>query len=328
MMEAGDRLGCLAGKCILVTGLTSFVASGLLPQLVQARAHVIATDTNVGWRPWIAKLVEQKRIEFVNADVLTEVGLEALRPRFVDVDCIIHLARKWAEGATPLQVCVDEVTTNLLGSVRFLANACQRVKKVIYPSTVEVYGSSESLPLKENHKISPASPYAVAKSAAEGFLRTQAVQENLELCILRLSTIYGPGELEPRAVPNFVRAALQKEELVIDGSGTDIRDYVNISDVACATLTAVHKLRRGVQVFNIGTGVGCSTVDLARQVIRLTGGKHNLRFRPNNRVPSKVICDVTAARDQLGFVAQISLEKGLAAEIQWFRDNPAFWRTS
>ena len=151
----------------------------------------------------------------------------------------MHLARVWAQGKTTLDLAVDEVSSNLLGTLRFLANIGQRAINIIFPSSVEVYGVPDRLPMPECHHLRPLSPYAVAKAAVEEFLLVHAFKSNNSVTILRYATVYGPGELEPLAIPNFIRAILNGKSPVIDGDGLDVRDYVFINDVVDATLLAI-----------------------------------------------------------------------------------------
>jgi nucleoside-diphosphate-sugar epimerase len=318
----------LEGQRVLVTGLTSFIGSHLIPELVKRGVQVVATAPDLGWRPWTRDLVTDGKITFVKADVLTPEGIDLITPYLASADHVVHLARVWAQGRTLLDLAVDEIARNLLGTIRFLSIAAQHVRGIVYPSSVEVYGAPESLLLNENHPLRPVSPYAVAKVSAEGFLQAYAAKSSIALTILRYATVYGPGELEPRAVPNFIRAALANESPSVDGNGLDVRDYVYIADVVEATVRTLVSSRKGTRIYNIGTGVGCSTKDLALLVMRLTGNLHELVYRTSGRVPTQVICDVSTARVELDLPPGSTLEQGLTSEIQWFRDNDALWRNA
>jgi len=318
----------IAGKRVLVTGANSFIACHLLPCLVECGAKIVAVAPDLGWRPWVAKLVEDGRITFVEADALTQDGVEQLAPYLAVTDCVVHLARVWAQGSMSLELAVDETERNVLGSIRFLAKAAQYGLRIVYPSSVEVYGPPERLPLQENHPLRPVSSYAVAKSAVEGFLSVQGAKEGTPIVILRYATVYGPGELEPRAVPNFIRAVLTDSPPVVDGEGRDIRDYVYIADVVNATLQALGISMAGIRVYNVGTGISSTTIDLARLIIRLAGTDLEPVHRPSDHIPLEIVCDISKALAELGYSPAYTLEEGLATEIQWFRDNPNLWQQS
>lgn len=249
-------LAKLADRQVLVTGATGSIGSQLVPRLVECGARVVVAAPAVGWRPWVARLVEEGKVTFIEADALRSEGVEQLASYLADVDFVIHLARVWAQGNTPLELAIDEITRNLLGTIRFLAVAAECVSGIAYPSSIEVYGPPKRLPLSEDHPARPVSPYAVAKLAVEGFLKAHAAGEGIAIAILRYATVFGPGELVPRAVANFIRAALRGEPPLIDGEGLDVRDHVYVVDVVDATLRGLAAARQGAHVYNVGTGVG------------------------------------------------------------------------
>jgi UDP-glucose 4-epimerase len=323
--QPGPDFAVLANAHVLVSGANGFIAGYLLPRLVEYGAKVVAAAPDWGWRPWVISLVEEGKITFVKADALTPEGSEQLTPYLADVEYVIHLARVWAQGSSPLELAVDEINRNLLGTLRFLSVASELGAGIVYPSSVEVYGIPERLPLCEDHPLRPVSPYAIAKAAAEGFLRAHSAKKNAAITIMRYASVYGPGELEPRAIPNFIRAALRGDPPLVDGDGLDVRDYVYVVDVVEATLRALVATRKRFHIYNVGTGIGYKTIDLAREIILLTGSNLKPAFRSSDRIPLEIVCDISKARDELGYLPAYTLEEGLSAEIRWFRDNPTLW---
>lgn len=315
----------LTSFSVLVTGATGFIGSHIIPKLVECGANVIAVAADYGWQPWITQLIENEKIKFIKADILTIEGVEQVVPLLADVDSIIHMARVWAQGNNKLELSIDEVNRNLLGSLRFLSGVANGVKRIIYPSSVEVYGVPEHLPLREDHPLQPVSPYAVAKVASEGFLKAHAAAEEISVTILRYSTIYGPAELDPRAIPNFIRAALLSTAPKINGTGLDIRDYVYIADVVDATLKALFIDKSGAHIYNIGSGVGCTTNDLAQLIIQLTKSTIEPIHQVSSRPTSKIVCDISKAKIELGYYPSYSLTNGLTDEIFWLKSNKGLW---
>lgn len=325
---AQPALASLADRQVLVTGATGFIGSQLVPRLVECQARVIAAAPGLGWRPWVARLVQEGKVTFVEADALTPAGADFLSAYLTDADYVVHLARVWAQGNTPLELAVDETVRNLLGSIRFLAIAARRGLGIAYSSSVEVYGSPGPLPKSEDQPLRPTSPYGVAKMAVESFLKAHAASAPNSIAILRYATVYGPGELAARAVPNFIRAALQGQPPVVDGEGLDVRDYVYVRDVVEATLRVLAASADGVHVFNVGTGLGCSTIELAQLVLRVTGVPLEPICRPSSHVPLEIVCDISRAQRELGYFPAYTLEQGVSAEAGWFRANPALWCTT
>jgi UDP-glucose 4-epimerase len=217
---------------------------------------------------------------------------------------------------------LDEFDRNVEPTVRLLRMAGERVRQIVFASSVSVYGSPVRVPVRESDTLSPATPYAIAKVASEQAIQLVGVATGVRCAILRYSTVYGPGELVPRAIPSFIRAALAGQRPNIRGDGLDEHDYVHVTDVADATLTA---LRRQVQgVYNIGTGIGTTTSDLARLVYELARSTAAPVFdisasfaRPRTRI----VCDTQVSRAELGFTARRSLPEGISEEIGWFRSQ-------
>jgi UDP-glucose 4-epimerase len=142
---------------------------------------------------------------------------------------------------------------------------------------------------------------------------------------LRYATVYGPGETVPRAIPNFIRAALDGQPPVIAGDGLDEHDYIHVADVVDATMLALR--RRASGVFNVGSGVGTSTLELARIVVRLAGADVEPVFCPRIAPPTepvRVVCATDFARSALTFTASRSLADGITEEIGWFRSEAKF----
>jgi len=143
--------------------------------------------------------------------------------------------------------------------------------------------------------------------------------------VLRYATVYGPGETVPRAIPNFIQAALDGQRPVIAGDGLDEHDYIHVTDVVDATMLALR--RRASGVFNIGSGIGTSTLDLARTVVRLAGSDVEpvfLRRIGPRTAPVRVVCSTDLARNTFNFTASRSLADGITEEIGWFRSESGF----
>jgi UDP-glucose 4-epimerase len=133
-------------------------------------------------------------------------------------------------------------------------------------------------------------------------------------------------ETVPRAIPNFIRNVLAKKPPIIYGNGDDVRDYVHVSDVVNATLLALAHKDSQVQVFNVGTGRGRTTCEIAERIIRLTNQDVKPVHKPARHVSSKIVCDIARARGTLGYEPTVTLDKGLNDEISFFMQNPRLWR--
>jgi UDP-glucose 4-epimerase len=223
---------------------------------------------------------------------------------------------------TPSKRLSEELARNVEPLIRLLRAADARPRHIVFASSVRVYGRASGL-VRESDAPAPRTPYAIAKLAAEESIRMLSRAAGSTASILRYATVYGPGERAPRAIPNFVRAALAGQPPVVNGDGSDEHDYVHVCDVANATLLALRA--RAAGTYNIGTGVGTTTLEVCRLVLRLAGADVAPVFRPTelSHKPVRVVCATDLAASDLGFTARRELREGIGEEIGWFRSEDA-----
>jgi nucleoside-diphosphate-sugar epimerase len=156
------------------------------------------------------------------------------------------------------------------------------------------------------------SVYAVTKLATENYLRVYGKINGVPVTILRYSTVYGPGELGHRAIPNFIQAVMAGQSPVIHGDGSEIRDYVFIDDVVKATVSAI--LLRPDQTLNIGSGKGYTVKQIAEKIGSLLASDLKPEYVPLERKNYNMICDISAAGRALDFTPDTDIDKGLAQD--------------
>jgi nucleoside-diphosphate-sugar epimerase len=327
-MAKGEEVrACLVGKKVLVTGATGFVGSHLVGQLVSLGANVVAAGAGMGWRPIVRTLVRQGQLQYIDLRTFWHpASLRRVMPAFEGVEYVVHLAYEMPRGTTLAEKAVDDNLRNVVGTLRLICCLPDSVKKICFSSSVSVYGSRSLEPVGEGEWPQPGTVYAVGKLATEQYLQQHALERNISLTILRYATIYGPLETDPRAIPNFIRQVLAGKPPVIRGDGEDVRDYVHVDDVVQATISALSFLIKDVKIYNVGSGKGHSTRQIAEFILRLTGDEREPIFKREEISTSGVICDISAARTLLGYSPKVELERGLRDEIEWFRRNPRFWQ--
>jgi UDP-glucose 4-epimerase len=317
----------LTNKKVLVTGATGFIGSHLVERLVNLNARVVAVGPSLGWRPTVARFVQEKRACFVKLQAFwNPSSIERVRSSLQGTDYVVHLAYVMPRGESHLERTVDDIRRNVLGSMQFMRLLPPTVLKICFASSTKVYGPNPPLPVSETHPVDPLSIYSTGKCATENYLRIHARETGISIAILRYATVYGPMETDPRAIPNFIRRVLDGRPPVIYGSGNDICDYVHVNDVADATLLALACDIGNIQVFNIGSGEGYTTRDIAERIINLTGKPLEPNHVSGNHVTSKTICDITQAKNILGYQPRMELNAGLMDEIDFFSKNPKLWR--
>ena len=303
---------------VVLTGGGGFIGSHLLARLVGAGMDVTLVGPHAGKSRYTASLIDAGDVRFVRCD--GAFMWQGLRPALEDADALVLLGYVMPASSSPAERLADELRRNVAPLVRLLHAAQGAPRHVIFASSVSVYGAPARVPLHESDAARPATAYGVAKLACEDALRFVAATWGWRSCILRYATGYGPGETVPRAIPNFIRAALTGQPPVVNGDGLDEHDYIHVADIVEATVAA---LRCGAEgVFNVGTGIGTRTIDVARLVLELTGSSPEMVHRAARVDPAgpiRIICDTEAARSQLGFVARRALAEGITEEIGWFR---------
>jgi UDP-glucose 4-epimerase len=321
--EFGKRL---AGREVLVTGATGFVGSHLVERLVALGARVTAVGPSLGWRPVVPDLVQQRSVRFVRLGAFWDpVAVKRVRREFGDTQYVVHLGYAVPGGKNALEKAVGDLRRNVLGTLGFIQQLPGSVSKICFSSSAMVYGSSPSRPVAEADCARPATAYAVGKLATETYLRLYAKESGVSVSILRYATVYGPMETVPRAIPNFIRQVLAGGSPIIYGGGNDVRDYVHVLDVIEATLLALVQ-DDGIQIYNVGTGRGHTTHEIAERIIRLAGKRVKPVHKAAEDGSMELVCDIARAQRRLGYKPKVKLDEGLSDEIRYFADNPKLWR--
>lgn len=303
---------------IALTGGGGFIGSHLVARMVAAGMDVTLVGPDTGKSRYVASLVASGVVKFFRCDASFDD--EDLLPRVLeDSDALVLLRYVMPTPASLTQRTLEEFDANVAPTIRLLRAALDSTPHIVFASSVSVYGEPDRPHVHEDDVPRPLTPYAVAKLACEHAIAALVSAAGRTATILRYATVYGPGETVPRAIPNFIRATLSGTQPRVNGSGLDERDYVHVADVVDATLAALRG--RAVGVYNIGTGVGTSTLDLARLVISAAGSSVTPVCAGARAcaAPTRIVCDTHAASSGLGFVARRSLAQGLPEEIGWFR---------
>lgn len=304
---------------VVVTGATGFLGSHLVQALVDDDVSVVAVARNLGWRPTVRKLVSEGRVRHVPMPHDDDSDSEReLREVLDSAAALVHLNHQVSSETSFPALAQHELDQNVKATLRVLALVPPTLRHLCIASSTVVYGPVPANPVSERHCPAPSSPYAAGKVAIEGLTRAWSSWSGIGISILRFSTIYGPMETAPRAVPNFCRAVLRGRPPAVDGVGTDVRDYIHVRDAAKAVILALVRAQPGQAVFNVGTGAGCSTLDLAVRIARLAGLDKGPVLSGTRGRPGTLVCDIGKARRELGYVPKVDLDGGLIEELRWF----------
>jgi UDP-glucose 4-epimerase len=293
-----------------VTGGAGFIGSHVVDALVAREAEVhVVDDLSKGKRENVHAGAELHEV-----DIRGEVGdvFETARP-----EVCFHLAAQ-ADVRVSVERPDFDADVNVLGTLRVLEAARHFGTKVIFSSTGgAIYGECDG-PADEDHPRNPLSPYGVSKLAGEEYLSAYTRLYGGGHVALRYGNVYGPRQDphgEAGVVAIFMSRLREGGTPQIFGDGTQTRDYVYVGDVVAATLAAA---AHAGGVFNVGTGIETSVVDLYERIQRAAGFERTPGFadaRPGELQRS--VLDASRARRELGWIPEHSLDEGLDATWSW-----------
>jgi UDP-glucose 4-epimerase len=299
---------------VLVTGGAGFIGSALTRVLLEEQHEVTVIDNlSKGHR----HLVPDDAL-FIEGDLRDEDHLpEWLRGH----DAVIHMAA-FIEVGRSVEEPLLFAENNIMNSVRLLEGMRKAdVGKIVFSSSACVYGTPERLPIREDDPLGVQSnPYGASKVAVEAFVATYNQLYGMDAIILRYFNPYGPNELhepETHAIPNFIRAAIERKPIPLFWKGEQVRDFIYVDDLARAH-TAVLPLS-GLQYFNVGSDTGTKIIDAVNEIMDIAGETpiEQLGERPGD-VPESYAWSKKLA-DTTGWRAQVSLREGLERTVEWFR---------
>ncbi len=219
---------------------------------------------------------------------------------------------------------LHDAETNILPAIGLLEDAVGAgVKKFVYLSSIAVYGIPEKSPISERASTIPVSPYGVSKLAIEEYVKYFGRAKNLDFVIVRPSASYGERQgfsPETGVVANFVFKALKKQALSIRGKGEAVRDLTHGEDIAKGVVKAAFTETKS-RVFNLGTGKGISLNELAKKVGEAVGEKLEIKYEGSARGIQEHVYDVSRAKQELGWEAEIGIEEGVKKCVEAFREK-------
>jgi len=300
----------------LVTGGAGFIGSHVVDALVEQGDQVTVVDNLSSGRRSNLEQAERRGARLEVADVrdgavLSEI-FGAARP-----EVVFHLAAQ-IDVRLSVDQPAEDARTNVLGTIHVLESArAAGARRVVNTSSGgAIYGDAEVLPTPEGHPIKSLAPYGQGKYAAEGYCDLFTRLYGVSTVSLRYGNVYGPRQDvhgEAGVVAIFCGRVVEGRRPTVFGDGRQTRDWVEVSDVARANVLAADASLTGP--VNIGTGHEVSVLDVLATLVRVSGRGEPVEpeFAPSR--PGEVMrscLDVTRARDELGWEAQVTLEDGLA----------------
>ncbi len=301
---------------ILVTGGAGFIGSHVV-DAYRAEGHEVAIFDNLStgkkeYVPVDAKFYEG---DITDRDRVREVLLE-FQPEYIN-----HHAAHIQVGYSVVNPQFD-AENNVIGVLNIMEEARQlgTVKKVIMASTGGAMYGDQPVPFNEEMDPQPLSPYGISKRAGELYLHFYYIQYGIPYVVLRYSNVYGPRQNphgESGVIAIFMEKIIKQEQPKINGTGENTRDYVFVSDVARANVSALQY--DGVGEFNIGTNTETSTKDIFKKVqiaMNSTFKEEYGAARLGEQVRS--VLDYAKARREFGWAPQVALDEGVRITAESF----------
>lgn len=304
---------------VVITGGAGFLGSHLCDRMLERGCHVVAMDNLItGATANISHLLGNPKFRFVRHDVTEYIYVDG------PVDYILHFASP-ASPIDYLRLPIQTLKVGSLGTHKALGLAKAKGSRFLLASTSEVYGDPQIHPQPEWYwgNVNPVGlrgVYDEAKRFAEAMTMAYHRHHGVETRIVRIFNTYGPRMRvnDGRAIPAFISQSLRGDDVTVFGNGSQTRSICYVDDM----INGIERLlfSDSVNPVNIGNQEEISVVELAKEIIELTGSKSRLVFRelpeddPKVRQP-----DTTIARELLDWVPSVARHDGLRRTVEYFR---------
>jgi UDP-glucose 4-epimerase len=300
---------------VLITGGAGFIGSHLCEGLLQQNYSVrVLDDLSVGKRENVPS-----ECEFIEGSILDSAVVNSA------VQGVTHICHEAARVTIrgSMEKFYEDAETNLMGTLLLLKSAGNSgVQRFIYASSMAVYADSQQpVPVPETYSQLPASPYGIAKLAAEQYVLMVGHELGLQPAVLRYFNTFGIRQTYTPyvgVITIFITQLLKKNGITIFGDGEQRRDFVHVSDIVKANLLALQNESAVNKIFNVGTGHGTSVNELAAMLIS--------KIYPDAKIQHELaraeelrysIADVSRARNLLGYIPGTNLSDQISEVIEF-----------
>ncbi len=311
---------------IIVTGGAGFIGSHVVDQLADTGNQVVVIDNlSTGHRRNLARHLEPvagngscRRVVLVEADI---TDANAMHDLIVDADVVIHMAVACIRTSLNNPRHVHDVNAN--GSFNVcLAAKNNRVGRLVYVSSSEVYGSARSVPMTEDHPTLPTTVYGASKLVGEAYTLAMEQVHGLPVVVVRPFNTYGPrepsGGIRAEVIPKFVLRTMAGDRPIVFGSGLQTRDFTWVEDTARGIVASTTLAEKGTTV-NVGRGQEVPIRQLADKVLAIFGRGGEVPIfdaaRPGD--VGRHCADVKRADRLMGWRPTVSIDEGLRRYIDW-----------
>jgi dTDP-glucose 4,6-dehydratase len=313
---------------VLVTGGAGFIGSNFVRYALQAhpdwRVTTLDKLTYAGRRENLHDVMDDPRHRFVQGDVADPV---VAAPLVRNSNVVVHFAAETHVDRSILSAG-EFITTDIFGTFVLLeaARESPALRRFVQISTDEVYGSVPEGSSRETDELKPRNPYSASKAGADRLAYSYWATYEVPVIITRASNNYGPYQFPEKVIPLFVTNAIDDIQVPLYGDGLNERDWLHVEDHCRAVDLLIDAAENG-EVYNVGGGNHVQNVDLTHRILQLAGKPESLirhvADRPGH--DRRYSLDTTKLRE-LGWAPQLEFDAGLAATVDWYRQNEWWWR--
>jgi dTDP-glucose 4,6-dehydratase len=309
----------------LITGGAGFIGSHLSESLLNRGDQVVVLDNlSTGSTSNLADF--HKNLKFQHGNILDKLGIN----RFVaESDYVVHLAA--ALGVFNIvNNPLESLKTNLQGSENVLELCDKYRKPVVIASTSEVYGTAQTIPIKESHSLNAQSPYAASKIAADQMAISFYRSYNLPVTILRPFNTFGPRQSARAILPTIISQLLNNKKLIKLGNLFPTRDFTYVDDTVAAFIATIKKNNIHGEVVNIGNKFEISIQDILTIMqkdfgFKFKATKDKKRIRGKKTEVERLFSSNEKAKTLLSWTPKYAGKKGfikgLDKTISWFKKD-------
>ena len=305
---------------IVITGGAGFIGSHLCDYLIAKDHEIICIDNLLtGKEDNIAHLIGNGKFRFIKHNVSDYIYVDG------NVDCVLH----FASPASPfdyLEFPIQTLKVGSLGTLNSLGLAKSKKARFLLASTSEVYGDPQIHPQREDYwgHVNPVGPrgvYDEAKRFAEAMTMAYHRYHHVDTRIVRIFNTYGPRMRikDGRSLPNFMCQALSGEDITVFGNGSQTRSFCYVSDL----VEGIYRLLLSDEhePVNMGNPAEITILQLAKEMLALTGSKSKIVFKPLPEDDPKIRQpDISKAKRILGWEPRVSREEGLRKTLTYFKN--------
>ena len=313
---------------IVVTGGAGFIGSNFVRYILEnyddIELTVLDKLTYAGNLDNLKEVESNPHYHFVRGDICDEATVDEV---LKGCDCVLNFAAE-----THVDRSIGDpasfIMTDVYGTYVLLEAARKlKIPRFIQISTDEVYGDAGDEPSSEDSPLMPRSPYAASKAGADRLCYSYFTTYDTPVVITRCSNNYGPNQYPEKLIPLFLTNAMDDKEMPVYGSGINTRDWIYVTDHVRALELIMNSGGLEGEVFNIGSGIELSILDVAGGILSVLDKPEDLvtmvKDRPGHVMRHAVKTD--KINSVLGWKAEIDFETGLKMTADWYRNNRAWW---